>query len=52
MEKYGVDQGERDKTATEAGYKVCPECGRKLRKQEVTGVLLCPACGSKPFEET
>lgn len=51
MEKYGVaEQVDDAKTAAEK-TDVCPDCGRPLRRKEVTGVLLCSSCGSKPFEE-
>jgi predicted RNA-binding Zn-ribbon protein involved in translation (DUF1610 family) len=49
VDKYGVEEVEpKDKTANDKA--TCPTCGKILRPQTDTGVLLCPSCGSAPFE--
>jgi predicted RNA-binding Zn-ribbon protein involved in translation (DUF1610 family) len=52
MEKYGVlEEDDKSKTAAEKSKKPrCTTCGKELRPQSVTGILLCPQCGSLPFE--
>jgi predicted RNA-binding Zn-ribbon protein involved in translation (DUF1610 family) len=51
MEKYGVDEGEQQKTGEESKAPQCPDCGAALRDTDQTGVLVCPTCGTKPFEK-
>lgn len=48
MEKYGVDEGQDEKTAEKIASSECPKCGSKIVKHGKT--LWCPSCGTEPFE--
>ncbi len=47
MEKYGVNENEKAKTASTDKPK-CPKCGAELEQHG--NVQLCPEHGSAPFE--
>lgn len=52
MEKYGVEQEDREKVAKDKkGKDTCPECDTPLEDQTKTGVAKCPVHGTKPFEK-
>lgn len=52
MEKYGVEETDDTKTASEDGNTTCPDCGASLKNSEETGgLLICQKCGTKPFEK-
>ena len=49
MDKYAVDEGNKDNDLEKKAAKGCPKCGAELQRHGNT--LLCPNCGSEPFEE-